>query len=179
MDADRFAALLEQAGQATEPRQAVELIREALRLWRGEPYQGLDMPELTADVRRLTELRLAATEDRYAAELRCGRHAAIVADLTELVDRHPLRERLHALLMTALYRAGRQADALAAYRDARLVLVEELGVEPGAELRELEATILAGEPLENAVPATHPVPAQLPRNVTGFVGRSRGRKPIG
>ncbi|MEV0705391.1 BTAD domain-containing putative transcriptional regulator [Saccharopolyspora sp. NPDC050389] len=177
LDADRFGALLDEAERADDPRRGAEIVRESLALWRGEPYQGVDVPELLGEVQRLVERRLAALEELYTAEIRCGRHAAIVGELADFVGRHPLRERLHALLMTALYRGGRQADALAAYRDARRLLVAELGIEPGPQLRSLEATILAGQPLEpDPAPAradSTPVSAhrQLPADIRDFCGR--------
>lgn len=144
LDADLFDDALGQAARTEDPCRRASLLRHALGLWRGEPYQGLDLCSLAGDAGRLTERRDAACEQLYAAELDCGRHESAVADLTALVRRHPLREHLHALLMTALCRSGRQADALAVYRAVRRTLVDELGVEPGPELRDLERRILAG-----------------------------------
>jgi DNA-binding SARP family transcriptional activator len=141
-------------------------LQEALELWQGDPYQGLDIPLLADEAARLVERRLAAEEDRHAAELAEGRATSVVGDLAELVRAHPLRERAHLLHVTALYEAGRRADALAAYRAARDALVVELGVEPGFELRALEARVLAGEPV-----TTPAGPAQLPKDVPSFVGR--------
>lgn len=174
LDAERFEALLDEghALLATDPALAVQRIRAAADLWRGEPYSGLDVPALNAEAQRLTERRLGGLTDLYDAELTRGRHAAVVADLVEEVRQHPLHERLHALLMTALYRSGRQGDALAAYQRARDVLVEELGQDPGPELREIERQILAGKPVELAVEQPSlPVPRQLPGAVLGFTGR--------
>ncbi|MEV0081822.1 BTAD domain-containing putative transcriptional regulator [Saccharopolyspora sp. NPDC050642] len=177
LDADRFGALLDEAERSDDPRRGAALIRESLALWRGEPYQGVDVADLHGEVQRLVERRLAAFEELYAAEIRCDRHAAIVGELADLAGRHPLRERLHALLMTALYRGGRQADALAVYRDARKLLVSELGIEPGPQLRSLEATILAGRPLEpdpgpaRADPAPVSAHRQLPADIRDFCGR--------
>ncbi|NGY65176.1 AfsR/SARP family transcriptional regulator [Lentzea sp. NEAU-D13] len=174
LDARRFDALLDEANGA-DPRRGAELIRQALELWRGTPYQGLDVPELVGEVHRLSERRLVAIEDLYAAELRCGRHGEITGELTELVHRHPLRERLHCLLMTALYQGGRQAEAMTVYRRARDVLAEELGLDPGAELRALEVRILHGEPVElGTSPLARAVPAQIPHDTSGFVGREAG-----
>ncbi|WP_158891636.1 AfsR/SARP family transcriptional regulator [Amycolatopsis anabasis] len=175
LDAERFGALLDTADgvAAADPRRCAELIRQALALWRGTPYQGVDVPDLLGEIQRLSERRLVAAEQLYAAELRCGRHAEITGELADLVRRNPLRERLHGLLMTALYQSGRQADALAAYRRARDVLAEELGLDPGPELRTLERQILRGEPIELAAPAPrNTAPAQLPLDVSGFVGRT-------
>ncbi|RZS39050.1 DNA-binding SARP family transcriptional activator [Herbihabitans rhizosphaerae] len=170
LDADQFGALLDEAS-AADPRRCVELTREALDLWRGSPYQGFDVPDLLGEIQRLSERRLVAVEQLHAAELRLGRHAEVTGELTDLVRQHPLRERLHGLLMTALYLSGRQADALAAYRGARDVLAEDLGLDPGPELRALEGQILRGERIEVTAPA-HAVPAQLPRDAAGFVGRT-------
>ena len=120
---------------------------EALRLWRGDALADCrDGGWAGPEALRLDELRLATIEDRIDADLMLGRHGALVGELEALVARHPLRERLWAELMVALYRAGRQADALRAYQRARVVLVEEMGLEPGAELCRLEAAVLARDP---------------------------------
>ena len=122
-------------------------MREALALWRGPPLAEFAWaPFAPAEIARLEELRLAALELRVEADLAAGRHAELVAELQQLTGEHPWRERLHAQLMLALYRSGRQAEALEAYRDAREVLVEQLGIEPGSELRELHQAILAHDP---------------------------------
>ena len=110
--------------------------REALALWRGDALADVaDEPFAAAEIRRLDELRLRATESAIDADLAAGRHAEVIGELEALVAAEPLRERLHAQRMLALYRSGRQSEALAAYRDARAALVEQIGVEPGAELR--------------------------------------------
>jgi YVTN family beta-propeller protein len=146
-DATRFESLVRDgraALAAGEAERGVALLSEALSLWRGPAYaEFADETWARAEAGRLEELRLAATEDRIEAELALGRHAALVAELEVLAAEHPTRERLIAQLMLALYRSGRQADALAAYRTARRALVDDLGLEPGRELRELEAAILA------------------------------------
>jgi DNA-binding SARP family transcriptional activator len=145
VDASRFEQLAA-AGHsrlATDAAGAADLLGEALALWHGEPFEGLADFPFTANVaRRLEELRLRATEDQLEAALALGHHAAVVAALEELVGREPLRERLRGLLMVALYRSGRQADALRVYHDGRRVLAEELGIEPSPELVALEAAIL-------------------------------------
>ncbi|MGH3980851.1 MAG: BTAD domain-containing putative transcriptional regulator [Pseudonocardiaceae bacterium] len=173
LDADRFENLLAEGADAAEPARAVQLLRSALALWRGEPFVDLgDVLLLRTTADRLTERRLIGLEDLYAAELTIGRAAAIVPELAELAAREPLRERLQALLMTALYRAGRQTEALAVFRRTRAALVDELGLEPGAELQRIEQSILAGDPAPEA--ATRPTitaPAQLPADITDFVGR--------
>lgn len=173
LDVERFETLLDLAGVTLDPQRRVDLLRQANRLWRGIPYQDLDLPDLASEAHRLGERRLVSLEQLHTAELECGRHAFVIAELTELVRENPLRERCHALLMTALYRAGRQADALAVYRRARNGLIEELGLEPGPALRELEARILAGEHVDFEQPVVRPAPrpAQLPHDPPGFVGR--------
>jgi YVTN family beta-propeller protein len=145
-DAARFVSLVRDgraALSAGDAEQGVALLADALALWRGPAYaEFADESWARAEAGRLEELRLAATEDRIEAELALGRHAALIAELEVLAAHHPTRERLVGQLMLALYRSGRQADALAAYRAARRALVDELGLEPGRELRELEAAIL-------------------------------------
>jgi YVTN family beta-propeller protein len=162
VDTARFEALLE-AGRA----------REALGLWRGEPLADLsDEPFAAAEIRRLEELHARAAEEAIDADLAAGLHAQLTGELDALVAAHPLRERLHADRMLALYRSGRQAEALAAYRDARAFLVEQIGVEPGAELRRLHQQILAQDPALNLhpAPATGPPPARPPpRQRVGLV----------
>ncbi|WP_083460243.1 AfsR/SARP family transcriptional regulator [Jiangella muralis] len=172
LDAESFASTVAEA-EAAGPDRAADLLGEALALWRGDPYQGLDLPALAAEVQRLTELRLVAQERLAAAELARGRSSAAVAQLTGLVGAHPLRERAHALLMTALWAGGRQADALAVYRDVRRALVDELGLEPGTELRDLERRILAGEacPAPSSKRSEARAPAELPPGAGRFVGR--------
>jgi len=158
LDLARFERLAEDAGRALrrgEARQAAELLREALGLWRGEPLADLaGEPFATIAVQRLEEIRLVALERRIEAELALGRHLELVPELETLVATEPLRERFQAQLMLALYRAGRQSEALDAYRAAREVLVEELGIEPAPPLRELERAILAQDPsLDVSAPA--------------------------
>jgi DNA-binding SARP family transcriptional activator/pimeloyl-ACP methyl ester carboxylesterase len=135
------------AARAGLPRQAADGLREALALWRGPALADLGFEDfLQADIARLEELRLAALEDRIDADLALGRHADLPAEVESLVVRHPLRERLRAQLMLALYRSGRQAEALEVYRDARRALTGELGIEPGRELQELQHAILRHDP---------------------------------
>src|ERR687883_1824842 len=133
---------------------AAELLREAIALWRGPTLAGLLLESHGRDeVAQLDELRLTALMDRIDCDLALGRHEEILGELHVLVGAHPLRERLRAQLMLALYRAGRQADALEAYQRARTTLVEQLGIEPGDALRRLERAILAHDPsLELAAP---------------------------
>jgi DNA-binding SARP family transcriptional activator len=165
LDADAFERLAAdaQAHMAGDPARAAGLLREALALWRGEPLQGIEFEGLAqSEAGRLGEQRLAALERRIEADLALGRDAELVAELLELVAAHPLRERLRAHLMLALYRAGRQADALAAYRDTRAFLADELGLEPGEELRRLERLMLEQSPELDAperAPAATPPPS--------------------
>jgi YVTN family beta-propeller protein len=149
-DARRFEALAAEGHRALaagDAERALTLLREALSLWRGRAYvEVADEHWARPEAERLEELRLQATEDRIDSELALGRHAALVPELELLAARHPNRERLVGQHMLALYRSGRQADALAAYRAARRSLIEELGLEPGPELRQLEGAVLAQDP---------------------------------
>ncbi|MFI0445417.1 AfsR/SARP family transcriptional regulator [Actinomadura sp. 6N118] len=158
------------------PEEAVALLRAAVALWRGPVLDGLDSAVLADQALRWEELRLTAAEERAEAELALGAHPGLVADLTALVAAHPFRERLRALLMAALARSGRQADALAVYEDGRRVLAEDLGLDPGRHLRTLHAAILRddssvyGSPCA-VEPFTGTRPAQLPAAVSVFTGR--------
>ena len=145
LDLYGFERLVSEADGA-EPAKAAAKLRAALGLWRGAPLVDLSYASFAQPaIRRLEELRLAALEKRIEADLELGRQADLVGELEMLVEEHPLRERLHAQLMLALYRCGRQADALAAYQNARRVLVEQLAIEPSAPLRQLEQAILRQE----------------------------------
>jgi DNA-binding SARP family transcriptional activator len=184
LDADRFTALLAKARAAlaaSAPLEASTLLREALGLWRGPP-----LPEFAFDsfaqeeIARLEELHVAALEERIDADLALGRQVELVTELEALVARHPLRERPRGQLMLALYRCGRQAEALQAYQDTRRVLVDELGIEPSRELAQLEQALLRQDPaLDLVVPAGVPpaaavdVAAPARRDADVFVGRKR------
>jgi DNA-binding SARP family transcriptional activator/tetratricopeptide (TPR) repeat protein len=172
------------ARTAGQPGEAAEALRAALGLWRGPVCDGLDSPFLDAQRDRLAESRIDVVEERIELELAIGDHADLVPELRELVAEHPLRERLRGLLMLALYRADRQADALAVFRDARRHLRDELGVEPGIALQRLHQQILAADPklsdtaaagvTVGASPGTdlqRPLPAQLPHRIPDFTGR--------
>jgi DNA-binding SARP family transcriptional activator len=154
------------------------LLRRALVLWRGEPLADVPSELLHRDaVMSLAEQRLEVLQRRIEADLALGRHAELVAELRVLTDRHPLREQFWALLMLALYRCGRQADALRAYQRVSRLLAEELGVDPGPQLQALHQTILTSDPALAAPPAsarpyTWVRQAQLPRDVEDFVGRT-------
>jgi predicted ATPase/DNA-binding SARP family transcriptional activator len=192
LDLYRFERLVGEA-DGVEPAEAAAKLREALGLWRGAPLVDLSYASFAQPaIRRLEELRLAAVEKRIEADLELGRHADLIGELETLVDEQPLHEHFRAQLMLALYRCGRQADALAAYQNARRVLVEQLAVEPSAPLRQLQQAILRQEasldfaptiaaraPLVGAVSeSAHPglpedrnAPHNLPSQVSSFVGR--------
>jgi DNA-binding SARP family transcriptional activator/tetratricopeptide (TPR) repeat protein len=191
LDVARFEVLLDGARGAARAgswEAAADQAGAALALWRGEPLADVKSEALALrEVPRLAELRLQAAELRIDAELRLGRHGVVIAELERMAVAHPLREHLHARLMLALYRDGRQAEALAAYQHARRVLVDELGAEPGAELRELHRQILTAGPVPagpkpgpltpgGARPAAggpgNVVPRELPGPVPQFVGRA-------
>ncbi|GGV12066.1 AfsR/SARP family transcriptional regulator [Streptomyces spectabilis] len=170
-------------------------LRQALELWRGTPLAGLPGPAVAAQRTRLAERHLGAQEMLAESELARGGHAQVVEQLSDLVAQHPLRERLHALLMRALYRSGRQADALAVYHDVRTALATELGIDPGRDLKQAYQGILANVPALTCEPAAsgedraittdtavgtglagetwlaRPVPAQLPADIADFTGR--------
>lgn len=172
VDVDRFEELLAMGRGALDrgdPGSAADVIRQALALWRGQALADVAFePFARAETARLEERRLVAVEERVEADLALGRHADLVGELEALIATNPLRERPRAQLMLALYRSGRQSEALAAYQDARKMLVEELGVEPGRPLRELHQAILTQDPkLEPASTVALPVPA------TRLIGRAR------
>ena len=145
LDAVRFETLLGQARGAPAAERA-QLLRAALALWRGPALADLAGEEFTqGEIRRLEELRLDALEERIAADIELGLHREVIGELETLAARTPLRERVCALRMLALYRSGRQAEALQAFRETRSAFVDELGIEPGAELQELHAQILRQE----------------------------------
>jgi DNA-binding SARP family transcriptional activator len=146
LDLLRFEVLVEQARRAA-PELAAQMLREALDLWRGPPLADLANESFAQlEILRLEELRLGALERRLDADLALGRFAELVGEVQVLVREHPLRERLRAALMQALYGSGRQAEALEAYRETRQLLVDELGIEPSTALRELEQAILRHDP---------------------------------
>jgi DNA-binding SARP family transcriptional activator len=156
LDVARFEQLVREA-RVAEPERAARKLRDALALWRGPPLADLSYePFAQAEISRLEELRLDALELRVQADLAAGRHGELVGELEALVAEHPLRERLWMHLMLALYRSSRQAEALEAYRGARRVLDEELGLEPSAELKQLEQAVLQHDPALDLVPASPP-----------------------
>jgi DNA-binding SARP family transcriptional activator/tetratricopeptide (TPR) repeat protein/energy-coupling factor transporter ATP-binding protein EcfA2 len=165
-------------------RVAVEL-RAALSLWRGPALSSVDSTVVQSYVTRLNERRLAVLGECLDAELRAGAHHELIGELAEIVEKHPLQEHFRALFMTALFRGGRQAEALEAYRRTRDVLMDELGIEPGEELRRLHKAMLAGDlPIEevdnppaatgrsSVPPAASRTPSLLPAAIPDFTGRS-------
>ena len=186
LDAEAFAQRLAEAREARgkgDLAAAAVSFDAALRLWQGAALAGIGGPCAQIVRAGLGEQRLTAIEERIEVILALGRHAEAAQQLVELVREHPLRERFAGQLMLALYRSGRQAEALNAFAAARRVLVGELGIEPGPQLRTLHARILAADPGLDVVavataarltPATprRPAPAQLPADVAAFTGRS-------
>ena len=174
LDLDRFEALVAtgRARIGADPEGAAGAFREALGLWRGPPLSDLaDEPFAQIEIARLEERRWAAFEARVDADLALGRHADLVSELEVAVTEEPFRERLHGQLMLALYRCGRQAEALEAYRTVRRTLVDQIGIEPGAELRELEGAILAQDPALAASEPSGALPPALAGGSPVLVGR--------
>ncbi len=203
LDLDRFEGMLRDAATAVRDSrwpEAADGAVAALAMWQGEPLADVGSDLLTSkDAPRLAELRLQALETRIDADLHLDRHGEVIGELRQLAAQNPLRERVHALLMLALYRDGRQAEALAAYQHAGEILVHELGAEPGSELQHLRQQILTADPALNPptagatgpLPATPlpaaplppvpapatplpaaPVPRELPGDVAAFTGRA-------
>ena len=167
---ERLAASGQTALGRGEAAAAAGYFRQALGLWRGRALAGVgEVEPLAREAARLEELRLVAVEGRIEADIELGLHAEVIGELEGLAGEYPLRERLWRLLVLALYRAGRQADALAAYRRARDLLAAELGLEPGEELRRLEQAVLRHEVPAAPPPRQHNLPAPL----TSFLGREQ------
>lgn len=206
LDVERFESSLSAgrgSGRSGSWAAAAAQLRTALSLWRGQPLSDVPSGVLKLrEVPRLAEMRWQALEARIDADLHLGNHAEVIVELRQLVAAEPLRERLHALLMTALYRDGQQAGALAAYRAARSALIGELGAEPGPELRELQQQVLAGDPALAALPSpdangdsasagraagqqpgletsSPEVPQQLPAAAAPFAGRAGEMAALG
>src|SRR5215217_1724751 len=179
LDSYRFERRLAKGREelaAGRARDAAAALEDALSLWRGRPLDDLAYePFAQREIARLEDLRMAALEQLIEAKLALGRHAEVVRELEALIGEHPYRERLRAQLMLALYRCDRQADALQAYQDARRKLVEELGIEPGERLHELERAILAQEP-SLALPAVEAVEQPVAAELAGD-GLELGRAP--
>ncbi|MFI0445277.1 BTAD domain-containing putative transcriptional regulator [Actinomadura sp. 6N118] len=174
VDARRFEELTAKAREADRPAAKAALLTEALRLWRGPAFADFADEEFTRSaIARLNEQRLTAQEDLAEARLELGEHSALIGELTDHVDRHPLRERFHAALMLALYRSGRQNEALDVHRGLHHRLGEELGLTPSHELNALQQAILAQDPALDP-PRVRPrtSPARLPVPLTELVGRA-------
>ncbi|MEV8568313.1 BTAD domain-containing putative transcriptional regulator [Streptomyces sp. NPDC051322] len=184
--AQQLAARAEKATAAGARTEARELIAEALELWDGEPLANVPGPYAETQRARLEEWKLQLIESRLDMDLEVGAHAEAVSELTALTAAHPLRERLRELLMLALYRSGRQAEALAVYADTHRLLADELGVDPRPELSLLQQRILQADaelarPAEPAAPAASTAlrPAQLPATVPDFTGRAAFVRELG
>lgn len=183
-DLDAVEGLVAASGRARaagDPARALTGLDQALGLWDGEPLAGLPGPFAETQRSRLEEWRLQLTESRVELRMELGRHAEVVSELTALTAEHPLRERLRELLMLALYRSGRQAEALAVYADTRRLLADELGVDPSPALADLQQRILHADTRLRMAPPEEPPgpgpdagpvrPAQLPADVLDFTGR--------
>ncbi|MCP9982597.1 AfsR/SARP family transcriptional regulator [Actinomadura madurae] len=178
VDARRFQDLVGAARRAEEPKEKSALFAEALGLWRGPALADLrDEPFTRAAVTRLEELRLTALEEHAEVRLDLGEHGALAADLGDAVEEHPLRERLRAAHMRALYRAGRQNEALESYERYRTLLADELGLDPGAELADLQRAILRQDPGLDA-PAPSRGRSNLPVPPTELIGRDGAVREI-
>lgn len=188
VDLDEFTSLVRRARQAVRERrcqEAADLFRAGLDLWRGTALDGAQADFIPREAARLEELRLAVVAERIDVELELGRHDVMIGDLRALVAEHPLREGLRARLMVALHRSGRQSEALEVYRAGRSLIVDELGLEPGTELRELEQAILRDDPALRGVgtaeparpvsPPGHPAADARPPGSPHGVGRARRR----
>jgi predicted ATPase/DNA-binding SARP family transcriptional activator len=176
VDVGRFRRLVEEARAARscdDPARASLLLRTALELWRGAAFPDLVERQTIPEVTALEEQRLSVLEERIDADLEAGREDQVVDELAALVARHPLRERLHAQRMLALYRTQRQADALAAYQTMRTMLRDELGVDPSDDLQQLERDILRQDPSLDLVQPSKPAVPTLPVAPTPMIGRER------
>lgn len=178
LDCVRFERLLRDGREAQvsgNAQLAVAILSRALALWRGPALVDVSFDDFAvAEAARLEELRLDCAEERLAAQLALGEHEDVVAESARLSSQHPHRERLRGLYMVALYRAGRQVEALEVFRDTRKELLEELGLEPGDDLRAVELAILRHDP--SLTPSTSPavaVSSELPATVTELIGRER------
>ncbi|WP_186763006.1 BTAD domain-containing putative transcriptional regulator [Lentzea tibetensis] len=170
IDVHRFRAVVAGARQENDDAVKVSLLRHALAMWHGPPLADVTTPDAAAVLcHGLEEARLSALEECLDAELRLGRHAAVVGELTDLVALHPYRQRLQAQLMLALYRCGRVTDALDAYRTARARLADELALEPESRLSDLQRSILRADPALEPPRAHTPARTQLPHEIWSFV----------
>ena len=191
LDVDRFGRLVEEGRQALaagSAEDAATTLAEALALWRGSPLADFAYDSFAqSEIGRLDELRLGAVEERLEADLALGRHADVTAELQALVAQHPLRERLRGQLMLALYRSGRKPDALRVYDEARRLLAEELGLEPGEALQRLQQAVLSDDPALAAPQRVAPTRAAAGTRAPAAAGhrpahdpaRGRGRPRAG
>ncbi|GAA4924869.1 transcriptional regulator AfsR [Nonomuraea thailandensis] len=181
VDAHLFMRLVREARAGRDRGDTVTAdrsFRQALALWRGEALAGMSAEWAQIEATRLTEERLTALEDHVDLRMAAGDHHAVIPDLTVHIEAHPLRERPHAQLMLALYRAGRSSEALAVYQETRRVMIQELGIEPSAELRRLQQAVLAHDPVldltspaQDATLGDAVVPAELPADTRAFTAR--------
>jgi DNA-binding response OmpR family regulator len=180
IDAHEFIRLAEEGRLALDDddsERAAELLARGAALWRGAALaDAVDAPFAQAEAARLEELRLRCAEDRVDAELSLGRHTAVVAELEQRVGAHPLRERPRAQLMLALYRSGRQGDALAVYQAGRRVVRDELGLEPGAPLRALQQAVLSHDP-DLAWEPPEPVIREVVNSEAALMAAEAGEEP--
>ncbi|MDS0132227.1 MULTISPECIES: BTAD domain-containing putative transcriptional regulator [unclassified Amycolatopsis] len=176
LDSDRFAAGLDRARETRgdgDLAAARQHLAEAMTLWRGPAFSGIDTPAAATERARLDEYRLGALEDLAELDLLRGEHAPAIPELSRVTGEHPYRERARELLMLALYRSGRQGDALAVFDDIRRLLAEELGANPGPGLQRVHARILRADPALDLVTHERPRPiAQLPADIPDFTGRA-------
>lgn len=186
IDAKQFTRLAEEAVRARDEgkiEEAVRIYRQALSLWRGSMFEGMASRLVQSVAPRFTEQRIMINEDCIRLELELGRHREQIAEITALVSQYPLREQLSGMLMTALYRSGRKAEALAAYQGIRQTTIEELGLEPSEELQRLQQAVLSSDKSLDAVdtvtsstvsePTEPPaVPRLLPTDIADFTGRA-------
>jgi predicted ATPase/DNA-binding SARP family transcriptional activator len=181
LDSRRFERLVAQGTDqlaAGDPSRAASTLEAALSLWRGTPLADVSPePFVKREAARLEDLRMVAVEHLNDAKLELGQHAQLIGPLEGLVGEHPYRERLRAQLMLALYRCERQADALQAYQNARRTLVDELGIEPGEQLRDLERAILTQDPDLGIAPAKPPA-SRVPAPPTRTLGRDKDREAV-
>ncbi len=176
IDTHRFRWLVEDAMEEERPRERADRLRRALALWRGQALADFTYePFAQTPIAALDELRVTALEARIGADLELGHHVEVIAELDELVAAHPLREELRAQLMLALYRSGRQTEALDVYRSTRRQLVDELGMEPGPRLRALEQAVIAQDP---ALDAPEPAQVVAPRPENGDAWLGSGRRMV-
>ncbi|MFI7005271.1 BTAD domain-containing putative transcriptional regulator [Streptomyces sp. NPDC050145] len=177
LDSGRFQGLLDRARSAADPASRAGLLADALALWRGPAFADFaDEDFVRAAAARLDEQRLTAVEEQAEARLALGQHAPVADELNDLVSRHPLRERARAVQVRALYGAGRQQEALRSLAELRARLAEELGIDPGPEITELQQSVLAQDPALHAprspAPAlAHREPAAVPAQLTELIGR--------